>query len=537
MLSTLALVAALAAPDTQAHDHGLAPDRLGTVDFPISCDKAARAHFDRAVALLHSFWYAEADAAFARAAAADPRCAMAQWGIAMSQYQQFWEPPAAAALARGAEAAQKAAALGAPSARERGFIGAIGVFYKDHATVDHRTRAKAYEKAMEDLHRQLPDDLEAAAFHGLALLSTRPLDDRTHAQEIRAGEILEGVFTKAPDHPGAAHYVIHSFDSPELAPRALNAALAYSKIAPASPHALHMPSHIFVRLGRWEDTVQSNLASSAAARAHAEKAGTGTSAFDDLHALDYLEYAYLQRGEEEKATAVVQRVRAVAKLDAQNLAAAYALAAVPARYALERRRWEEAAALEVPAGFPWARYPYAEAVVHFARGVGFARGGKVEGARAALARLAELQAATPEAQKAWRAAVEAQRKAVEGWIAFAEGRTEDALATLRAAADLEDAAEKHPVTPGAPVPAREMLGDMLLAAKRAGPALAEYEVVMRACPNRFGALAGAARAAEESGDAAKAGAYYASLLKLTAASAAAPRPELDRARAFLKIGR
>ncbi len=539
LLSTLVLMAALApaVQETQAHDHGPAPEKLGTVTFPISCRAAAQGHFNRGVALLHSFWYAEADAAFGQAASADGRCAMAHWGIAMSQYQQFWEPPAAAALGKGAQAAERAATLGAPTTRERDFIAAIGVFYKDNPTVDHRTRAKAYEKAMEEMHRKYADDLEVASFYGLALLSTRPLDDKTHAQEIRAGEILEAVFTKAPDHPGAAHYIIHSFDSPELAPRALKAALAYARIAPASPHALHMPSHIFVRLGRWEDSVQSNLASSAAARAYVEKTAAGAIAFDDLHALDYLEYAYLQRGEEEKAVAVVERVRAATKVDAENLAAAYALAAVPARHALERRRWADAAALPLPAGFPWARYPFAEAVVHYARGVGFARGGNVEGARAALARLAELREATPAAQKMWRDAVEAQRQTVHAWIAFVEGRTEDALAAMRAAADLEDATEKHPVTPGAPLPARELLGDMLLAAQRAGPALAEYEAVMRACPNRFGAVFGAAQAAEQSGDAAKAGVYYSSLLKLTTASATTgqPRPELEKARAFLKV--
>jgi hypothetical protein len=529
--------AALADETHQQHAQGAPPDRLGTVSFPTSCRPAAQKHFERGVALLHSFWYAEAERTFAQAAAADRRCAMAQWGLAMSQYYQFWEPPTEAALAKGAAAAERATALGAPTDRERAFIAAIGAFYKDHATVDHRTRAKAYEAAMAEVSRRFPKDLEAAAFYGLALLATRPLDDKTHAQEIKAGELLEAVFAAEPDHPGAAHYVIHSFDSPALAPRALSAALAYAKIAPASPHALHMPSHIFVRLGRWEDTIQSNLASSAAARAYVATAAPGATAFDDLHALDYLEYAYLQRGQEAEATAVVERVAAVTTVDQANLAAAFALSAVPARYLLERRRWAEAAALPLrPATFPWERYPWAEANVMFARAVGGARSGNLAAARAAAERLQQLVEATPPTQKAWKDAVEAQRRGAGAWVAYAEGRLGDAVAEMTQAADLEDQSDKHPVTPGAILPAREMLGELLLEVSRPAQALPELERVLLACPNRLNAVYGAARAAEEAGDAAKARVYYTSLLKLTMASAQTrePRPELLKARAFLE---
>jgi tetratricopeptide (TPR) repeat protein len=486
------------------------------------------------VALLHSFGYEDAREAFAAVAAQDPECGIAHWGVAMSWYHPLWAPPSAAELAAGRAAAEQAAKAGAGSDRERGYIAAIGAFYRDAETVDHRTRALAYAAAIEDLARRHPDDHEAAIFHALALLGTAPPADRTFANQKRAAEILNRLLAVEPRHPGIAHYVIHSFDYPELAPLALDAARAYAGIAPGSAHAQHMPSHIFTRLGLWQDSIDSNLASAATARAAAARRHPGAESFDALHALDYLVYAYLQIGDEEKARAALEEGERARTFDEGNFAAGFAIAAMPARFALERRQWAEAAALQPPAAaLPWDRFAYALAPTHFARALGAARTGDLPRARAAVADLAALEArltAQPvPGPYDWAGHVAAQRLAAEGWLAHAEGRDDAAVDLLGQAAERDEAVGKHPVTPGAILPPRELLADLLLELGRPADALREYEAALRSAPNRFNGLYGAARAATAAGDAARARELYAQLVAQCAGAPGA-RPELARAR-------
>jgi len=496
------MLAALALSFALQHEHAAgdhAHERLGTVSFASSCSPAARPMVTRAVALLHSFWYDEAEKTFRAAAAADPRCGIAWWGVAMSNYHQVWPTPyTPEELARGMAAAQKATSVGARTPRERAYIAAAAVFFKDAGKTDIIPRARAYEAAMESLVARFSDDDEARIFYALALVAhgmSLPTD-KTYAYQKKAAGILNGLLDKHPDHPGIAHYLIHSFDYPALAPLALKAAQAYSKIAPSSPHALHMPSHIFVRLGMWSETIDSNIASADAARAHAARTRPGTASRDMLHAYDYLAYAYLQRGEEAKAQQLVDQIATIKALDVENFAGYYALAAVPARHALERRRWDEAAALTVkPENFPWNRYAYAEAITVFARAIGAARSGNPERARADVARLQQLkQNLIDQKNGYWADQVDAQRRVAEAWIARAEGRNDEALSLLRSAADLEDSMDKSPVTPGAVLPAREMLGDLLMELNQPEKALEAYEATLKDSPNRLNGLSGAARA-------------------------------------------
>jgi hypothetical protein len=346
-------------------------------------------------------------------------------------------------------------------------------------------------------------DHEAAIFHALSILGVayNSPPDKTYARQKQAAKILNGLLAAEPEHPGIAHYMIHSFDYPELAGLALPAARAYAKIAPSAPHALHMPSHIFTRLGMWKESIESNLASEQTAQAWIAKSHAGATAFDALHAMDYLEYAYLQTGQDAKAREIADKVARAKSFDIPQFAAGYALAAVPARHALERRAWNEAAALTAqPATFPWAKYPYAKAIVHFARAVGAARRGNVDAARQDLATLAEIQASL-KGQRGfdWATQVEIQRRAAAGWLARAEKKDAEALALMRSAADLEDSTDKHPVTPGSILPAREQLGDLLAELGKPALALAEYETSLRSAPGRLNSFDGAAQAAERAG--------------------------------------
>jgi tetratricopeptide (TPR) repeat protein len=540
VLAALSFLAAgpAAVADDQGHQHHHArPEKLGSVTFPTSCAPAVQKDFTRAVALLHSFWYDEAEKAFRAVAAADPSCAMAQWGVAMSLYHPIWAAPSPAEVQRGQAAVAAARAANPSTPRERDYVAAVEAFFAEAPAVDHKTRAVRYEKAMEKVQAAYPEDREAAIFYALALLGTAPPSDKTYANQRKAGEILNKVLPAQPDHPGVAHYLIHSFDYPQLADLALPAARSYSKIAESSPHALHMPSHIFVRLGLWDDSVRANEDSAAAARAHVQKSLPGAHSFDELHAVDYLAYAFLQQGKDGQARTMVDLVRSVSKLDNAQFAAAYALAAVPARYALERGRWSEAAALEVgPAWFPWAQFPYAEAITHYARAVGAARSGDPERARAAVARLEALQQAAIDAKLPyWPSQIEIQKTAAAGWLARAEGRNDDALRLLKQATDLEASTDKHPVTPGPVVPARELYADLLLDLGRPADALAEYQASLAVAPNRSYALAGAVRAAGAAGQDDTARALYATLAKVTA-SGERPRPELAKLKASGKTG-
>ncbi len=448
----------------------------------------------------------------------------------MTYYHPIWAPPDPGELAAGRSAAETAAAVGAKTDRERAYIAAIGAFYRE--SEPHR-RPQLFREAMEDLARRFPQDDEAAIFRALTLLATAPPSDTTFANQKKAAESLNRLLATHPDHPGIAHYVIHSFDYPALANEALPAARAYAKIAPSSPHALHMPSHIFTRLGLWPESIASNIDSAAAGRHLVAQAHPGAASFDTLHALDYLEYAYLQMDDETQARLVLEEAARAQTFDEPNFAAAYALAAVPARWALERRDWAAAAGLALPsAAMPWQRFPYVPAITYFAQAIGAARSGQLESAAAAVGRLQEVQAGLAKAPPAgpydWAAHVESLRLAAAGVVARAEGRDAEALRLLRSAAELDEETGKHPVTPGSILPARELLAEVLLEMDRATEALKEYEAALREAPNRFNSLAGAARAAEGAGQAPRAAELYAKLIETTVPGA--QRPELLAAR-------
>jgi hypothetical protein len=523
-------------------DHG-GPE-LGTVNFPVNCRPELQPAFDRAVALLHSFGYDEAREAFAQVAADDPACAMAHWGVAQTYYHPLWAAPTPAELAAGraasARAAELAAAAGARlSERERGFVAAIGGFWGDEAA-DHRTRAIRYRDAMAELSRRFPEDSEAAIFHALSILGPAKPNDPTHAEQRRAAEILGAWGAKLPQHPGAIHYAIHAFDSPELAHLGLDAARRYARIAPASAHALHMPSHIFIRLGLWGEAIASNQDSDETAHQTAVRRSSGRASKDELHALDYLEYAYLQTGDDERARAVRDEVARIAQLEEPAFQSAYALAAVPARYALERRQWKEAAALALPesVAVDWASFPYVSAITFYAQTVGAARTGNLPGADEALARLTEQHARLaknpPPGAYDWTSHVESLRLAAAGTFEQARGNQTEALRLLAAAADLDDRTGKHPVTPGTVLPPRELYAELLLELGRPAEALREYESVLVAAPNRLYALDGAARAADRLGEAGRARTFDNQLAALT--SPASKRSEVVAARARLAGG-
>jgi tetratricopeptide (TPR) repeat protein len=402
--------------------------------------------------------------------------------------------------------------------------------------VDHRTRALAYERAMERIATRYPADREAAVFYALALNITLDPNDKTYANQLKAAAILEKVFAEQPDHPGVAHYLIHSYDFPPIAAKGLPAAKRYASIAPSAPHALHMPSHIFTRVGSWQESIETNRASARAAADTLAAGGSqsGLRSYEGLHAYDYMMYGYLQLGRDREARALVDEVGATRKLNVDHFAGAFALAAIPARYALERGQWAEASALSpTPADLAWNRFPQAESIVWFARGLGAARSGNAARARQDLARIEALRDAMTAAKSLyWAHQSEVQRLAVAAWIARAEGRKDEALSLMRASADAEDATEKHPVTPGAIKPARELLGEMLIELGRPADALKEFEASHLVEPNRFQGLYGAARAAELAGDRAKARTYYARLLAL-GQGADGDRPELERAKIFI----
>jgi tetratricopeptide (TPR) repeat protein len=504
-----------------------ATEKLGKVHFPVSCSAAAQEQFDRAVALLHSFWLDEAAKAFAAIAQADPGCAMAHWGSAMTLFgNPFTWPLSGKALPDGWAAVEKAKAAQAKTQRERDYIGAVEMFYKDWDKVDHRTRALAYAKAMEELAQRYPEDTEASVFYALALDVTALPTDKTYANQLKAAKILEKVFAEQPDHPGVAHYLIHSYDFPPIAAQGLTAARRYASIAPSAPHALHMPSHIFTRQGLWEESIETNRRSAATSKSH----------FDSLHAMDYLEYAYLQGARDRDAKRVLDEIAAIKKVDREHLVTAYALAAIPARYALERGRWADAARL-LPhpneKDFPWGSFPQGMAILVYARALGAARSGNAPAVREEIERLRQLHEAMIASKIVyWAQQADIQIKVASAWAAFAEGNKQEALKLMREGANMEDASEKHPVTPGHVLPARELLGEMLLELKQPALALKEFEASHKVEPNRFRGLYGAARAAAQSGDMAKAKTHYEKLVELCRL-ADAERPELKEAKEFL----
>jgi hypothetical protein len=478
----------------QEEHHHPAPEKLGTVSFPTTCSSTVQPRFERAVALLHSFAYAESEKAFREVAEADPKCAMAHWGIAMTFYHQLWEPWITPPnLARGAAELGQAQQMTA-SDRERQYIAALRTYYRDYDKLSPQDRAKSYEEAMAGVARSNPADSEAQIFYALALVATASPMDKTHANDKRAADILEPLYRKFPQHPGIAHYLIHAYDSSELASRGLAAAREYSKIAPSAPHALHMPSHIFTRLGYWDDSIQSNLAARAAAHQHGDIG-------EELHAMDYLAYAYLQRGQDRDAARVLHDLREMPDLLAGDFKIGYAATAIPVRYAVELRHWAEAAQIQPIDGAA----PHVAAIAHWARAVGLARSGQPYAAEAEAANLQDLyNRVKATGNSYWLMQVHVQLLQAQGWTAHARGKSDDAVALLRSAAAEEDAVEKLPVTPGPIIPAREQLADLLLTLKRPQEALHEFEVSLSQAPGRRGALTGAAQASELAGEKSKA---------------------------------
>jgi Tfp pilus assembly protein PilF len=524
-----AIAAAPSRASAQHEHHAAAAETLGTVNFQTSCGPAAQGPFNRAVALLHSFEFREAIQGFDKVLAADPTCAMAHWGRALA----FWGNPFAPGvkggkpLQDGRAAVESARTLGKPTPRERAYIDAVAELFRDSEASTQRDRTIAYARAMERVAAEYPEDTEATIFHALAVNQTALPTDKTYTQQLKAVALLEPLFAKYPDHPGLAHYIIHAYDHPPLAPRALEAARRYAKIAPSAPHALHMPSHTFTRVGYWQDSIETNIAS-------AETAMKISSYSEALHAMDYQMYAYLQTAQDAAAKRVLERLPAVAaglKPDAVTGAAPatagyYAQSAIPARYALERGAWADAAALPVSS----SPTPYADAVTHFARALGAARSGNAQAAAADIQRLVELRDVLAKAgDPYWSGQVEIQRKGAEAWAGFAAGRRDEALTTMRAAAEAEDASDKAAVTPGPIAPARELLADMLLESGRAKEALAEYKAGLEREPNRYRSLAGAVRAATAAGDTETAAEFNKRLLSVCE-RADTVRPELGEAR-------
>jgi hypothetical protein len=529
---TLSLVALAAdEQDHGHHDESASLGTLGRVTFPISCRPSVQAPFERAVAMLHSFWYEASIKAFQSVVAEDPECAMGHWGIAMSEWHPLWYAPDAAALAAGWAEIQKAKAAGARSDRERGFVAALETFYRDAGRLDNATRLAAYEKAMEGLHQRFPDDREVTAFYGLALLAAASPQDKSYAKQKTAALLLQQIFIAQPDHPGASHYIIHAFDYPELAEWGLPAARNYAKIAPAAPHALHMPSHIFTRLGVWRESIASNVASEQAAKDYAAKVNMDGAWDEQLHAMDYLVYAYLQLGEDREAKAVLDELRKIRRVQPENVKTAYAFAALPARYALERRNWAEAAAMS---SLHESKLKWPSGMTSFTRGYGLARLGDLSGASRELAALeaVALQMAEPK-DPFWSDYLEALRRGLKAWVLHGQRDEAAALVLMRSAADLEDATAKHPATPGSVLPMRELLGELLLEQHHGRQALIEYQTALRLSPHRLAALYGAARAGDATGEAEIAQDYYRQIVE-QCSTADGERLELQQARRRLK---
>src|SRR6476620_12713702 len=505
----------------------------GTVDFKVSGALEVRPEFIRGVALLHSFFYEEARRIFTEVVARDPNCAMAHWGIAMTWWHPIWTPPTSDEMRAGKAAIEKAMAMKAGTDLERGFITALNAYYNTpdsptaslvgqscHGPVGAPDRVVAYEKAMRQLSEKYPDDFEAQTFYAFAILALgyATPTDTTLATQLQAAALLEELWKKNPNHPGVTHYLIHSYDYPSLAERGLAAARSYDSIAPWVPHALHMPSHIFTRLGMWEESIAANRSSADASRAYAAMRHRDATEAEELHALDYMAYSYLQEGQDAKAKEIVDFSATVRKTNPElEFIGAYALAAIPSRYALERNAWSDAAALRVPELPHWSSFPSFEGLIEYSHALGRAHTGDLEGARKAMDRMRQLRDATSDPKfDYFKRQLDQQVQAASAWVAYGENKKEDAVTMLRRAADAEDILGKHPVSPGALVPAREQLGDLLLTLNRSKEAQQEFEAALKIYPGRFRGLYGAAHAAEQIGEKEQANHYYAKLIAQTA---------------------
>ncbi len=478
--------------------------RLGSVHFATSCNEAAQRRFDRAMRYQHSFWYRQSKEVFEEALKADPECAIAYWGIALSLWNNPHNPPPVPNLPLALAAIEKAKAVGAKTQRERDYIDALAILYTDYDKVPHRPRVQAYLEAMEALAQRYPEDEEAQIAYAITLNVSASPADKSYSQQLKGAAILETIAKRQPHHPGVAHYLIHLYDYPPIAEKGLEAAKRYAAIAPAAPHAQHMPSHIYTRVGYWKESVASNIASVRAAKADKE-------ATDQLHGMDYLVYAYLQLGQDGNSRAVIDEMLTVPS-NLPTQAGPYAVAASSARYVVERGDWKGAAELEVRP----SRFAHADAITHFARALGAARSGRPEAAQADIAKLAELRDKLREAKDAyWSEQVDIQWQVASAWMLYAQGKQDEALAAMAAVADAEDKTEKAPVTPGPLAPARELYGAMLLERGMTKEALAAFEATLKKEPNRLGATLGAAKAAEKVGDTARARQHYAAAAALT----------------------
>ena len=508
--------------------------QFGTADFQTSCSDEVKDDFNLAIKLLHSFEYDEAEKAFAKVIDKQPDCAMAYWGVAMSNFHPLWTPPTGAELIKGAVAADIAVSL-ASTKREKDYISAIAAFYKDWKNTDHRTRCLAFEKGMEKVFANYGDDKDAAVFYALALNAAADPMDKTFSKQKKAGNILQALYPGQPNHPGIAHIIIHSYDYPELARHGLDAARKYASVAPSSAHALHMPSHIFTRLGYWDECIASNIASVYSAQCYAEAVGIKGHWDEELHGLDYLVYAYLQKGQNDSAKKQWDYLKTINEVHPENFKVAYAFASIPSRYLLENRLWKQAANLKVtPVNFPWNKYPWQEAIIHFTRAMGAVHTNDLQSAYKELNALNRLQNILVDQKDAYKAnQVAIQAKTAEAWIQLKTGKQNEALALMQMAADMEDKTEKHPVTPGEVIPALELLGDMYMQLNLPQKALAAYETNLQKHPNRFNGLYGAGLAAEKAGNKEKAQTYFKQLMHV-AGSDGNPRSEIQYSKMVLK---
>ena len=519
---------------TQEHDHG-SGEKLGTVHFSTSCSAGAQQEFDRAVALLHSFQFSKAILGFNAALKQDSTCGVAYWGIALSQ----WSNPFSAGLKdkeqlkAGRETVELGKTVGAKTERERAYIAAVANLYRDFENTTQRARLLAYRDAMADVAAKHPDDSEAQIFYALSISAAEDLADKTYAGRLKAGAILEKLFAEEPNHPGLAHYIIHTYDVPPLAPRALDAARRYSDIAPDAPHALHMPSHTFTRTGYWQDSINTNILAAAAAKREHQTA-------EELHASDYEVYAYLQTSQDTAAHRILDALPEIqSRFDPKTLIAGagppaagyFALAAIPARYALERGDWKQAAQLTVRD----TPFPYTEAMTWFARGVGSARLGQPKPAYDSAAALSQIRERLLKlGENYWALQVQIQQVEVEAWAKLAEGKKQDALRQMQFGAGLEDGTEKSAITPGPLAPARELFGEMLLATNHPAAALVQFEQTLKKEPGRFRALYGAGKAAQLAGNAEASRKYFSDLMKVCEKADRSARPELEVAAKVVK---
>src|SRR5215475_8734634 len=521
----------------------------GKVNFPISCAPSVQSEFSRGVALLHSFFYEEARRVFTSVAERDSKCAMAQWGIAMTWWHPIWTPPTPDEMKAGKAAIEKAMAMDAGTNRERGFITALNVYYNSpdsssagavgqscHGPVGPRDRVIAYERAMHQLRDKYPDDFEVQTFYAYAVLGSgyASPNDTSLSKQLEAAAIFEKLWKQNARHPGVVHYLIHCYDYPALAQRGLAAAQSYASIAPWVPHALHMPSHIFTRLGMWDESIAANQASAEASRAYAAMHHRDAAEAEELHALDYMAYSYLQEAQDTEAKKIVDLAAKVRKTNPElEFVAAYALAAIPTRYAFERNDWTAAANLAIPNVPHWSSFPFMEALIEYGHALGRAHTGELDGARKAIARMQQLRDATKDPKfDYFKNHLDLQMQAASASVAAAEGKKSEAIEMLRRAADAEDILGRHPVSPGAFVPIREQLGSLLMEVGQSKEAQQEFEAALKIYPGRFRGLYGAARAAEKNGDKETATRYYTKLAAQTA-NATGSRDELNHARKFL----